>query len=65
MARVVGMKHSDFDVKKLKKTFSKNSGKEITTDDIRNGWAKLKTEIDSSMIDSLRKSPYFLRATNG
>ena len=37
MARIVGMKHSDFYVKKLKKTFSKNSGKEITTDDNRYG----------------------------
>lgn len=65
MARVVGIQKLDFDAKKLKKTFSKNSGKDISTEDIKLGWSRLKGEIDSDMINKLKQSPYYIKGVNG
>jgi len=64
MAKVVEMKHSDFNAKKLKKEFSKNSEKKVITKDVQDDWTMLKTEIDKSIIKNLRKSLYFLRSIN-
>ena len=64
MARIVGIQNSNFDTKRLKRTFSQNSGKNISTEDIKEGWDKLKSDISETMVDNLKKSPYFIEAKN-
>jgi hypothetical protein len=64
MAEVIGI---DVKIKRenFKQVYSKNSGQEITTEGIQEGWNALKKEKDlEHMIESLRNSPYYLRADN-
>ena len=62
MAEVIGI---DIKIKRenFKQVYSKNSGQEITAEGIQEGWNALKKELEHT-IESLRNSPYYLRADN-
>ena len=61
MAEIIGI-DTKIEKDRFKKIYSQNSGQEITTEGIKNGWNALKSELDSSFIEDLKKSPYYLKA---
>ena len=63
MAKIIGI---DTRIKKdkLKKIYLQNSGYNITTKGIIEGWNALKEELSSdNFIEDLKKSPYYISIT--
>ena len=62
MARLVGLKNSDFDASKFQQTFSRNSGKDMSIEGVMEGWQQLKIGIEQDrVVESLKSTPYFIR----
>ena len=62
MAIISEIKNSDFDIGKTLNTFSDNARTEITTDGVKEGWGKIKSEIDKSdMVKSIKESPFHIQ----
>jgi len=59
MAKVIGI-GAKINKDKLKEVYLQNSGQKITTKGIKDGWNALKNELDDSLIESLKKTPYYL-----
>jgi hypothetical protein len=60
MAEIIGL-NIKINKDRFKKIYLQNSGQKITTKGIKKGWNALKSELDSSFIEDLKKSPYYLK----
>ena len=63
MAEIIGI-NTKIEKDRFKKIYSQNSGREITTEGIKKDWDALKSELDSSFVEDLKKSPYYLKIRN-
>jgi len=63
MAKIVGI-GVKIEEDRFKYTYLKNSGQEITTDGIKEGWETLKNELNDDFVKDLKQSPYYLRGNN-
>jgi hypothetical protein len=62
MATIVGLKNSNFNKEKFEFIFGKNTGSEITTEGIKEGYQEVKNIIDNDIIEGIKQSQYYIKA---